>query len=122
MISWIFIFLMAQSCFIYSDEPINLGSNREIFIDDFLIESLKGVEIRLEKPRDEGIVHKFDKPWEGPFCGYSTVIKDKDKFYLYYRGLPKAAFAAGWRAHSKAEIPLATLGAGWIQGRDSASN
>ena len=90
MISWIFIFLLAQSCFIYSDEPINLGSNREIFIDDFLIESLKGVEIRLEKPRDEGIVHKFDKPWEGPFCGYSTVIKDKDKFYLYYRGLPKA--------------------------------
>ena len=90
MKSWIFIFLLAQSCFIYSDEPINLGSNREIFIDDFLIESLKGVEIRLEKPRDEGIVHKFDKSWEGPFCGYSTVIKDKDKFYLYYRGLPKA--------------------------------
>ena len=90
MKTWIFIFLLAQSCFIYSDEPINLGSNREIFIDDFLIESLKGVEIRLEKPRDEGIVHKFDKPWEGPFCGYSTVIKDKDKFYLYYRGLPKA--------------------------------
>ena len=67
MKTWIFIFLLAQSCFIYSDEPINLGSNREIFIDDFLIESLKGVEIRLEKPRDEGIVHKFDKPWEGPF-------------------------------------------------------
>ena len=90
MKSWIFILLLAQSCFIYSDETIHLGSNREIFIDDFLIESLKGVEIRLEKPRDEGIVHKFDKPWEGPFCGYSTVIKDKDKFYLYYRGLPKA--------------------------------
>ena len=90
MKSWIFILLLAQSCFIYSDETINLGSNREIFIDDFLIESLKGLEIRLEKPRDEGIVHKFDKPWEGPFCGYSTVIKDKDKFYLYYRGLPKA--------------------------------
>lgn len=90
MKSWIYIFLLAQSCFIYSYEPINLGSNREIFIDDLLIESLKGVEIRLEKPRDEGIVHKFNKPWEGPFCGYSTVIKDKDKFYLYYRGLPKA--------------------------------
>ena len=33
---------------------------------------------------------KFDKPWEGPFSGYCTVIKDGDLYRLYYRGLPKA--------------------------------
>ena len=29
-------------------------------------------------------------PWEGPFCGYATVIKDKERYLLYYRGLPRS--------------------------------
>ena len=33
----------------------------------------------------------FDQPWEGPFCGYSTIIKDSAVFRLYYRGLPSAS-------------------------------
>ena len=28
----------------------------------------------------------FDKPWEGNFSGYCTIIEDKGKFKLYYRG------------------------------------
>ncbi len=32
----------------------------------------------------------FDKPWEGEFCGYVTIIKDGDDYLLYYRGLPEA--------------------------------
>ena len=74
----------------------------------------KGVEIRLEKPRDEGIVHKFDKPWEGPFCGYSTVIKDKDKFYLYYRGLPKAGKKTDQTMKQRVSLPQQT----GLPGRD----
>ena len=61
-------------------EPINVESKRELFIDDFLIESLQNAEIRLSTPRDEGPVHKFDKSWEGPFCGYSTVSNDDGRY------------------------------------------
>ena len=32
----------------------------------------------------------FDQPWEGPFCGYCTVIQDGATYRLYYRGLPAA--------------------------------
>ena len=42
---------------------------------------------------NEGPVLKFDESWEGPFCGYCTVIRDRDKYRFYYRGLPEAA---GW--------------------------
>ena len=41
-------------------------------------------------PWDEGAVFHFDQPWEGPFCGYSTVFHDGDRFLLYYRGLSEA--------------------------------
>ena len=71
-------------------EVIDIGSRVEIFIDHFLIDTLNNTSLRLHEPIDKGSVLKFDKPWEGPFSGYCTVIKDGDLFRLYYRGLPTA--------------------------------
>ena len=71
-----------------SVEPIDLSNKRELFIDHYLIETLKGVQISKQIPHDEGPVLSFDKPWEGVFCGYCTIIKDGDLFRSYYRGLP----------------------------------
>ncbi len=68
--------------------PIDLSNKRELFIDHYLIETLKGVQISKQIPHDEGPVLSFDKPWEGVFCGYCTIIKDGDLFRSYYRGLP----------------------------------
>ncbi len=69
---------------------VRLGSRRELFADRFLIDRLKGASLALERPHDEGAVLRFDKPWEGRFCGYATVIKDGPLYRLYYRGLPDA--------------------------------
>ena len=70
--------------------PLDLGVRRELFVDRAVIETLDGVRMELAQPRDEGRVFTFDRPWEGPFCGYTTVIADGDRILLYYRGLPKA--------------------------------
>jgi hypothetical protein len=69
---------------------IDIGSNRDLFVDHYLIERLDGAHLILHHPHDEGPVLKFDQPWEGPFCGYCTVIKDLEKYRFYYRGLPQA--------------------------------
>lgn len=71
-----------------ADDPtvIDIGTRRELFVDHALIEKMDGVRLALNRPRDEGIVLRFDKPWEGPFCGYCTVLKDGDRFMVYYRG------------------------------------
>jgi len=68
---------------------IDIGSNRELFVDYYLIDNLDGTKLVLHHPHDEGPVLKFDQPWEGPFCGYCTVIKDREMYRFYYRGLPK---------------------------------
>ncbi|MCH2135792.1 MAG: hypothetical protein MK101_04320 [Phycisphaerales bacterium] len=73
-----------------SQTPLNIGSNRQVFVDHHLIESLDNVRLELGRPVDAGTVFTFDKPWEGPFSGYSTIIQDADRFLLYYRGLPRA--------------------------------
>ncbi|QDU11533.1 hypothetical protein [Gimesia aquarii] len=71
-------------------KPLEIGSQRELFVDDYLIDKMKGAELRLHHPVDEGVVLKFDNPWEGLFCGYCTIIKDGDIYRAYYRGRPTA--------------------------------
>ena len=71
-----------------SGDVIDLGTRRELFVDEFLIDRLDGADLARHAPRDEGIVLRFDKPWEGHFSGYATVIKDGYRYRLYYRGRP----------------------------------
>ncbi|QEG38078.1 glycoside hydrolase family protein [Roseimaritima ulvae] len=71
-------------------DVIDIGDRRELLVDHFLIDKLDNVRLVLNRPRDEGIALQFDKPWEGLFCGYCTVIKDGDLYRLYYRGRPEA--------------------------------
>ncbi|MFH1924250.1 MAG: hypothetical protein ABIP48_30725 [Planctomycetota bacterium] len=70
-----------------ADEPIEIGSRRELLVDDHLIEQFVGrAELRLHRPtpREVAIVH--DKPWEGNVCFYHTVFRDGDRYRMYYRG------------------------------------
>ena len=73
-----------------TDEIIQIGSRLELFADYYLIDTLKNCSLELHHPVDKGTVLKFDKPWEGPFSAYCTVINNGEKFQLYYRGLPTA--------------------------------
>ena len=80
----------AFSPWVEAAETIDIGSRLELFIDDELIDSLDGARLELHHPRLEGPAIRFDRPWEGRFCGYVTVLRDGDLYRMYYRGLPKA--------------------------------
>ncbi len=67
---------------------IELADRRELFVDSSLIADMAEARLVLHAPIDEGPVVYFDKPWEGQFCGYCTVIRDGELFRLYYRGRP----------------------------------
>jgi len=73
-----------------TDKPVVLGTRRELFVDRLLVDRIEGAELRLVAPCDQGSVLPFDKPWEGLFCGYATVIHDGSTYHLTYRGRPDA--------------------------------
>lgn len=73
-----------------TSKPIDIGSRRELFVDHFLIEKLSGARLHLHTPRDEGIALRFDQPWEGPFSGYATIVRDGSRLLAFYRGKPVA--------------------------------
>jgi len=70
----------------HADEPVALGSRLELFVDHHLIGRLDGCALKLHEPKLANVAVKFDSPWEGPFSGYQTIIKDGDTYRLYYRG------------------------------------
>lgn len=72
---------------------LELAERREPFLDRYLIASLRGVELKLHEPRDEGVVLHFDEPWEGPFSAYCTMLRDGERYRLYYRGTPATKMA-----------------------------
>jgi len=70
---------------------IAIGRRRELFIDRELIGELRGAaRLQLAKPLDAGVALRYDKPWEGAFANYVTVIRDAGVYRLYYRGVPAA--------------------------------
>ena len=66
--------------------PVTTGQRWELFVDDFLVQSARGTELRLQEPRRAEVVLVTDAPWEGPTSAYFTVLKDGDVIRLYYRG------------------------------------
>jgi len=65
----------------------DIGSRRELFVDDYLIERMDGTRLTLQTPRPAETVLRFDRPYEGVFSGYVSVINDGPTYRLYYRGL-----------------------------------
>ncbi|MDD4872066.1 MAG: hypothetical protein PHR77_16030 [Kiritimatiellae bacterium] len=65
---------------------INIGSRRELFVDNFLIENMTGAELKLHKPEPRDVAFVCDEPWEGNTSAYYTLFSDDDRFRAYYRG------------------------------------
>ncbi len=79
-----------------SIQAIDIGTRRELFVDDFLIEKLTGkAEQRLHQPQPQEIAITHDMPWEGSGSGYHSVFKDGDKYRMYYKSWQLTVTAPG---------------------------
>ena len=70
------------------DTVLDIGSQRELFVDRLLIGKLEGTTLQLQQPQPGGVAVKYDGPTDGRFCDYTTVLKDGDVYRMYYRGHP----------------------------------
>lgn len=70
-----------------SPKPVvDIGSRTEVLVDDWLIDGMKGLSLRLQPPLKREVAMTFDMPWEGSASAYMTVFEDGRKIRLYYRG------------------------------------
>ena len=66
----------------------NIGSRLELLVDDYLIDDFSGsAALTLHPPTPQGVVMVTDRPWEGNASHYRTIIKDGDRYRMYFSGL-----------------------------------
>ncbi len=70
----------------HGDDVIEIGSRRELFVDQHLIERMDGVRLELHRPVRREVVFRSDAAWEGNGSAYQSLFRDGDRFRLYYRG------------------------------------
>ncbi|MEE3364725.1 MAG: twin-arginine translocation signal domain-containing protein [Planctomycetota bacterium] len=70
-----------------SAKVVSIGSRRELFVDEHLIERMTGAaRQQLHNPVTRELSLEHDTPWEGTSCGYHSVFQDGDLYRMYYRG------------------------------------
>ena len=75
-----------------ADEPTpptvrNIGSQLQLFFDEWLIEEISGAEMRLHHPQPREVALNLDRPWEGPASGVNIVVMEDDgRYRMWYVG------------------------------------
>ena len=67
---------------------MDIGSRLELFVDEYLIETMRDVSLKLHHPIPREVALQLDRPWEGPISYDPVVIKDGDRYRIWYRGWP----------------------------------
>ncbi len=63
---------------------VDIGTRRQLFVDDTLIGQSQGTDLRLHQPIARETVLAFDAPWEGSGSDFERVIRDGDIIRMYY--------------------------------------
>ncbi|MBI3923050.1 MAG: hypothetical protein HY318_16640 [Armatimonadetes bacterium] len=67
---------------------ITIGSRRELFWDEYLIDTEQTTaELKLHRPRAEEVVIDHKEAWEGDGCYFHCIVKDDGLYRMYYLGL-----------------------------------
>ena len=67
-------------------ETREIGSRLELFTDDWLIEQMSGVSLKMHAPIPREIALELDRPWEGPYSYDPVIIREDGRYRLWYRG------------------------------------
>ena len=104
-----------------SDDPISIGSRKQLFIDRKFIQSDTGVTLRMNPPLKAGVALTADHPWEqGWLTGSGYVSEDGGRYRMWYAirgqryriGYAESADGLTWTRLDN-ERGLSASGSGW---------
>ena len=72
-----------------TENPVGIGENRQLFVDDFWIADSTGVDRVLHSPTRQSVALEPEHPWEVGGLSYLIAIPDQGKFRGWYRADPQ---------------------------------
>ncbi len=88
-------------------DPIQVGDQRQLFLDQTFLTGAKNVEIVVHPPRKSGEMNiKPERPWEkGGIGPYSSVLFDGKTYHMWYHAMDSIQWDTG---HTNGSICYAT--------------
>ena len=78
--------LLTRSLFAAGEaDPTRVGSERQLFLDDFWFARRSNVRLALHRPVPREAVITCDRPWEKEAMHYSCVVRDAGRYRMWYR-------------------------------------
>jgi len=65
--------------------PIQVGSDRQLFLDEMWFDSQDNVRLEMHPPVVRDVALKADQPWENGGINLPNVVKDGDRYRMWYR-------------------------------------
>ena len=69
-----------------SDEARDIGTDKQLFVDDQMVASMEGVTFTLNPARRAERVLAPAEPWESAGVGFCTVVREGGRFQMWYGG------------------------------------
>jgi len=87
-------------------QPERIGTERELFWDDFLIDTERTTApLQMHRPVAREVALAHDAPWEGDGCDFHCILKDGGLYRMYY--LAWEMLTPGATAHTTDGIAVA---------------
>ena len=67
------------------DVPLQIGADRQLFLDDFWTAKSNGVERRLHTPELKERAIRSEHPWEARLSAYHSAFHDGERWRMYYQ-------------------------------------
>ena len=66
-------------------QSIDVSNERQLFIDELFLDNGDGIFLKVHPPRVENVIFASDNPWENAGIHYANVLKDGDRYRMWYR-------------------------------------
>jgi len=99
-------------------EPLIVGSEKQLFMDERFIDTSEGVRIVMNPPVKAGVVLAPDRPWEEfRFTSYFTVLQDGEICRMYYSCFSKDQWHTpdSWEKHAYLCYAESQDGVHWVK-------
>jgi hypothetical protein len=79
----------------------DIGTERQLFVDRVLIGEMRGLALKLHAPVLREVAFRYDRPWEGETSWHPIVIKDGERYRMWYRTGSSNNDNESWTAHAE---------------------
>lgn len=80
---------------------LDVGSERQLFLDDFWFDSRQGIRLIRHPPQPREVSLDCVEPWEGKELHYSSVVRDRGLYRMWYRVAEKEPPYPVWTCYAE---------------------